>query len=103
MKIDNSLTGVRGITPGKGKTERNRNATTNTLVPDSGCDSVDITSTSSRLQRLEATLADINSEDTEKVEAIRQAIAEGRYQVDEDAVAEKLIQNTLEQLRFGGR
>ncbi len=61
-------------------------------------DNVQITGTSARLQELEARLADVPIEDSAKVESIRQAIAEGSFQVDEEAVAEGMVQETIEQL-----
>ncbi|MBK6743535.1 MAG: flagellar biosynthesis anti-sigma factor FlgM [Hydrogenophilales bacterium] len=98
MKIDNtlnSLTGVRGKgnVAVKGKSREPRS--------DSGGvhDSVNLSSDSSRLQALEAALAEIDIEDTDKIESIRQAIASGQFQVDEEVVAEKMVESTIEQLR----
>lgn len=103
MKIDNNLNGIRSIRPGNSRTEKGKAEGSTTAKPSPLSDSVDITSTSARLQALEAALADVDTQDIGKIEQIRQAIAEGRFQVDEDAVAEGLIQSTLEQLRLGGR
>lgn len=61
-------------------------------------DDVRITENSTRLQQLEARLVDIEITDPAKVEAVRQAIADGTFQVDEAAVAEGLVQESLEQL-----
>ena len=61
-------------------------------------DNVQITGTSARLQEQEARLADVPIEDAGKVESIRQAIADGSFQVDEEAVAEGMVQESIEQL-----
>jgi negative regulator of flagellin synthesis FlgM len=100
MKIDNNLSGIRSSRPGKPRSEQGKAEASTTRTPSllQG-ESVDITSTSARLQALEAALTEVDSQDIAKIEAIRQAIAEGRFQVDEDAVAEGLIQDTLALLR----
>lgn len=102
MKIDNNLGGVRNIGSGNGRTEKGKSRTSEARGGLQG-DSVNITSTTARLQALEAALADVEAQDLDKVEEIRRAIAEGRFRVDEDAVADGLIRETLELLRRGGR
>ena len=65
-----------------------------------GADSdVELTGISSRLLELETYLAGLGGIDTGKVEAMRQAIAEGRYGFDEDLVAERLALDIVEDLR----
>jgi len=97
VKIDNTLnplTGVRakGSVGSKGKSADQR-------ANSSGVhDSVSLSSDSARLQALEAALAEIDIEDTEKIATIREAIASGQFQVDEEVVAEKMVESTLEQL-----
>lgn len=102
MKIDDSLNGVpviRNRAPDKGKDRRTRT----TPGHEGHGDSVEITRTSARLSRLEEELDGIDAADTGKVDAIRQAISEGRFQVDEQAVADALVEGTMEQLRRQGR
>jgi len=96
MKIDGALTGVvvvrgKGGVDAKGKRREAR-------TDDSIHDSVSLSSDSARLQALEAALAEIDINDADKVESIRQAIADGRFSVDEEVVAEKLVETTMEQL-----
>jgi negative regulator of flagellin synthesis FlgM len=102
MKIDNNLVGVRSVGAGGSRTEKGKSKGESRAAGTPG-DSVNITSTTARLQALEAALADVEPQDLDKVDEIRRAIAEGRFQVDEDAVADGLIKETLELLRFGGR
>jgi len=103
MKIDNNLGGVRSIGPGGSRTEKGKAKGSESRATGMQADSVNITSTTARLQALEAALADVEPQDLDKVDEIRRAIAEGRFQVDEDAVADGLIKETLQLLRFGGR
>jgi negative regulator of flagellin synthesis FlgM len=102
MKIDNAPknTGparVRQSKAGKAKTQATAGGN------DTVSDNVDLTSESTLMQSLESSLADQSPTDPGKIEAIRQAIAEGRFKVDEEVVAEKLVQETTENLRRGAK
>lgn len=102
MKIDDSLTGlsaIRNRTTRKTKDGVGETTTSST----SASDSVDITSKSAQLSKLEEELSLVDSSDTAKIEAIKLAISEGRFEVDEEAVADALVQNTMEQLRRQGK
>lgn len=97
MKIDNSLSGVVGVR-GKGSVAakgKNRDQQSDAAGVH---DNVSLSSDSSRLQALEAALAEIDVEDAGKIESIRQAIASGQFTVDEEVVAEKMVESTMEQL-----
>jgi negative regulator of flagellin synthesis FlgM len=67
-------------------------------APRSGADTVAITSLSAQLQAIEQGLADVPVIDAGKVESIRQAIADGRFEVDAGVVADKLIASVREHL-----
>lgn len=54
-------------------------------------DTVSLTDTSAQLRSLENTLAELPVVDTQRVESIKQAIADGSYQVNTQNVADKLI------------
>ena len=58
-------------------------------------DSVQLTDTAARLAELQAEVASVDGVDIERVEAIRQQIADGSYQVDADRIADALM--TMEQ------
>jgi len=66
-------------------------------------DSVEITRAGANLNMLAEELIQLESPASSKVDAVRQAIEEGSYQVDEEAVADALVQSTMEQLRRQGR
>ena len=54
-------------------------------------DSVQLTDTASRLAELQAEVAAAKGVDIDRVEAIRQQIADGSYEVDADRVADALM------------
>lgn len=98
MKIDNSVKGVGTSRLQESKAKKSP-ASAERKDSSSVDDNVDLTSTASQLQMLESTLANTGVMDMEKVESVRQAIAEGRFQVDAEAVAERLLENVVEGLK----
>jgi negative regulator of flagellin synthesis FlgM len=62
-------------------------------------DQVSLTDTAARMRELEALLAETPEIDPARVEALREAIRDGRYEVDSVHVADKLI--ALERSLFG--
>ena len=63
----------------------------NEVSKQSTTDKVAVTDTAVKLQAIEARLADIPEVDAKKVAEIKQAIAEGKFEIDPGRVAEKLI------------
>ena len=61
-------------------------------------DSVQLSSLSTHIQSLETGISEASGFDTAKVEAIKQAISEGRFTINADAIADKLISSTRELL-----
>lgn len=61
-------------------------------------DSVTLSTVSGQIQALELSLGDAGSFDAGKVEAIRLAISEGHYEMNPEAIADKLIASTRELL-----
>jgi negative regulator of flagellin synthesis FlgM len=55
-----------------------------------GAEVVTLTDLAARIQQLTQSIADLPVADQEKIEAFRQSIADGSYEVDPGAVAEKL-------------
>ncbi|MBC7781954.1 MAG: flagellar biosynthesis anti-sigma factor FlgM [Proteobacteria bacterium] len=64
----------------------------------SASDSVDITRMSAQLQELEAMLKDMPVVDSAQVKAIKDAISDGRFNVDSDVVADRLLSSVKELL-----
>ena len=71
-----------------------------TPAPPSGpSDTVNLTDAAGRMHELEGQLAQTPEVDSARVDALRRSIADGRYQIDDVHVTDKLIQ--LEQSLFG--
>lgn len=98
MKIDSAVQHVASI-QAKGVKSKPAKGRTDSGMSSSVSDNVELTGTSSRMRELEMHLADLPAEDADKVEAIRQAIADGTFTVDEEAVADGMVQEAIEQLR----
>ena len=75
-----------------------RRADDSTNTPADDQNSVSITPTPAEIQALETTLSDVNVIDAAKVEAVKQAISEGRFKIDAGAVADRLIDAAKELL-----
>lgn len=97
MKIDSSIKSVNtgavgggGSRPGKG---------TASAPGSGGGDRVQLSPLSSQLQAIESSMADTPVVDSARVAEIRNAIAEGRFKVNPDAVADHLLQTARELLR----
>lgn len=59
---------------------------------------VTVSSVAAHFQRIEATLASVPVIDSARVEEIKNAIAEGRFQVDAEKVADSLIASVRQML-----
>lgn len=98
MKID-------GLTPSSSSQRldnaksRRKGAAAKTGASEHTDSNVELTGISSRLQALEAYLSGFDGIDMNKVETMRQAIAEGHYGLDEDVIAERLVGDIVEDLR----
>ena len=58
-------------------------------------DDVKLTSTAEKMSQLEEALRGVSISDNAKIESIRQEIAEGRFKVDEEAVADSLVKESI--------
>jgi negative regulator of flagellin synthesis FlgM len=97
VKIDNSINNLSGV---RAKTSVGVKGKSREQQSGSGGvhDNVSLSSDSARLSALESALADVDVEDAGKVESVRQAIASGQFRVDEEVVADKMVESTIEQL-----
>jgi len=56
-------------------------------------DSINLTDTASQLQQIEQSLSDIPIIDNAKVDSIGQSIKDGNYQINNEKVADRIIQS----------
>ncbi len=87
-----SPTGVQDVTPAKASGAQ-------AAAPAAPArDKVEINSLSAQLAQLEKVLSEIGVVDAARVEAVKQAISEGRFRIDSDVVADKLLATVREYL-----
>lgn len=103
MKIDDSLMGVPSVRSKKTRTAREKTSASAETPSSTTSDSIEITPTSSQLSKLEEALSQLDTHETSKLDAVKQAIAEGNFQVDEEAVADALVKSSIDQLKRQGR
>lgn len=97
MKIDPSIKPV-GSTPVGGSSARGGKTATS-AAGSGGGDSVQFSSRALQLQALDAGMASTPVVDSARVAEIKQAIADGVFRVNPDAVADKLLQTARELLQ----
>lgn len=95
MKIDNSVKSVGGLSSSESRT---RSVKGQPASAASGDAQVELSSLSSRLQHLEGAIANVPVVDSARVAEIKQAISEGRFQVNADNVADSLIESVRQML-----
>lgn len=95
MKIDGSTLGIS--LPDAANQASVRPKTTNNGAPASQ-DSVHLSDISSQLQSLEASVNAAPGFDAAKVENLKQALNEGRFQINSGRIANNLVASTLDLL-----
>jgi negative regulator of flagellin synthesis FlgM len=97
MKIDSSIKSVSSSAVSSGGSRPGKGAAS---APGSGGgERVQLSPLASQLQAIESSMAHTPVVDSARVAEIRQAIAEGRFKVNPDAVADHLLQTARELLR----
>ncbi len=96
MEIENNRITPPASSGGQGAPVENQNRDSAGGAPAAaatgpGSDRVSLTDTARQLQELENRVADEPVVDNQRVQAVRQAIDDGSFQVDAERVAEKLI------------
>lgn len=95
MKIDNSVKSVSQTRASQTSAKKGSGGAAK-AASKSPQDKVDINPLSSQLQALETSLEQVEVVDTARVDAIKQAISEGRFKVNPDAIADRLIATVKE-------
>jgi negative regulator of flagellin synthesis FlgM len=95
MKIDNSLKSVGA----GGNDSRTAGSTKSDKAQQEPGVSVELSGLSGQLKSLETRIAGIDVVDTARVSEIKQAISEGRFKVNPDVIADRLLQTVQELIR----
>jgi negative regulator of flagellin synthesis FlgM len=96
MKIDPTL---KTVAPGAIHDERVRHSKVASEPEGKPRDEVKISSLSAQLQEIEAGLERGQAVDHARVAEVKRAIAEGRFEVNSEKIADRLIHSTQEFLR----
>lgn len=97
MKIDSSISKTIVTPSGENKVTRAPSTKPQSSTEAARTESVQLTS-SSQLQAMGGSLNDGAPMDSAKVEAIKQAIAEGRFKVNPEMIADRLLDSVKELL-----
>ncbi|HZQ62042.1 MAG TPA: flagellar biosynthesis anti-sigma factor FlgM [Casimicrobiaceae bacterium] len=99
MKINPSVAGLdQGKNTASANGERNATGAASPSASPSQGDTIHLSALSSQLQALEASLATGGEFDRTKVEAIKDAIREGRLTVNPEVVADKMLASAMAML-----
>jgi negative regulator of flagellin synthesis FlgM len=102
VKIDNNT--IKNVTPARSKEAKSLfGQRLQPAEPPKISDEVKLTATSEKLLQLENELSTIDVTDNAKIESIRQAIADGKFKVDEEVVADKLIEESINNIGHRSR
>lgn len=95
MKIDSSITKTIATADGGSKLVRSTSTKPSSQTEAGKTDSVQLTS-SSQLQAMGSSINDGAPMDSARVEAIKQAIAEGRFKINPEMIADRLLNSVKE-------
>ena len=98
MKIDNSIK-TQATTPAGDSQPRAGKASTKGAVSGGGGERVQLSDLSSQLKAIEANLANSPVVDSARVEEVKLAISEGRFQVNSNKVADKLLETVRDMIQ----
>jgi negative regulator of flagellin synthesis FlgM len=99
MKIDNSINSAGAPAPKDGASKPATTDAAATPAAPSAGDAVNLSAVNSQVQSVSASLADVPVVNRAQVNEIKQAISEGRFKVNPEVVADKLLDTVRELIR----
>jgi negative regulator of flagellin synthesis FlgM len=97
MKIDGTTSSpITGVTSSGASARGNKTAPQGRASSGVEKDSVTLSSASSQIQALAAGISEASSFDAAKVESIKQAISDGKFSINPELIADKLIASARE-------
>lgn len=98
MKIDNSIKTLGNLPSANDSRNRTVKEQSTPQAVDAGT-KVELSSLSSSLQKMESTIANVPVVNSSRVAELKKAIAEGRYQVNPESLANAMLQNAQQMLQ----
>jgi len=100
VKIDGSIRSIQGGSVAESQTRGTKSGSAGGASgAGAGSPRVELSPLGSQLAGIEASLADVPVVDVQRVEEIKLAIAEGRFKVNPDVIADKLLETVQELIR----
>ena len=96
MKIDGNLRSIQSGSVSEGQSRTGKAGASTTHSGASGGPRVELSSLGSQLAGIEASLANVPVVDSQRVEEIKQAISDGRFRVNPDVIADRLLETVRE-------
>ena len=92
LKIENfTIKSPASAKTSESQTRQNQVGSTSASASKPATDNVEITSLSSQLHALESSLDEVSVVNTAQINAIKQAISEGRFKINPEVVADRLL------------
>ena len=96
MKIDGNLRSIQSGSVSEGQGRTGKAGAPSTQPGSSGGPHVELSSLGAQLAGIEATLGNVPVVDAQRVSEIKQAISDGRFKVNPDVIADRLLETVRE-------
>ena len=99
MKVDGSIRSIQGGQVSESQTRGAKASSAGTSAANGGGPRIELSSLGSQLAGIEASLADVPVVDVQRIDEIKLAISEGRFKVNSEVIADKLLETVQELIR----
>lgn len=100
MKVDGSIRSIQGGQVSESQTRGAKSSSAgSTSAANGGGPRIELSSLGSQLAGIEASLADVPVVDIQRIDEIKLAISEGRFKVNSEVIADKLLETVQELIR----
>ena len=96
MKIDGNLRSIQSGSVAEGQPRTGKSGASQAQPGSTGGPRVELSPLGSQLAGIEASLAGVPVVDSQRVEEIKQAISDGRFKVNPDVIADRLLETVRE-------
>lgn len=99
LKIDNSVKSTGNPRVNQNETQSGKAPTGANTAPARSGESVNLSDVAAQLQAIEKSLANIGVVDSARVAEVRQAISDGRFKINPEVIADRLLESVNELIR----